>query len=290
MKHVPAFTASLIALSATQALTAQVTAAAQDTTAVVSPAAAPATDAPPIAIDTDKWKFALTPYFWLGAMDGDLSVKGRDISIHQDLGDVVDLIEDHLNFGLCVHFEAEKGRWGIFSDVLYMDLSGEHTGPGGLVRDVSSEQFVGELGGFYTLIEPKPRAEGGGSMPVRLDALAGFRVTWLENAINPALTGEVSETKAWIDPIVGARVAIDPTDWLRFSARGDIGGFDLAPGTTSKFAWQLVLDLSFRLSSTFNLELGYRWLSQDYEEGSGLNEFVYDITTAGPFIGMTIKF
>lgn len=255
---------------------------------VSTPAVAPATEAPALTPEAEKWKFRLTPYFWLGAMNGNLTVKGQNIGIHQDLSDVVNLLEDHFNFGACIHFEAEKGRWGIFTDVLYLDLGGEHAGPlGNLVQDVTSQQFIGELGGFYTLVEPKPRSEG--SMPFRVDALAGCRVTWLENSITPTLAAKVTDSQAWIDPIIGARMAVDPTDWLQFSARGDIGGFDIAPGTTTKFSWQIILDLSFRLSDLLNLELGYRWLSQDYEDGSGANLFVYDITTGGPFVGLTFK-
>lgn len=256
---------------------------------VSTPAVTPAANVQSIEVDVDKWKFRLTPYFWLGAMNGDLAVKGRTIDIHQDVGDVINLIDNHLNFGASLHFEAEKGRWGIFTDLLYLDLAGEHTGPLGIVvKDISSQQFIGELGGFYTVIAPKPRSEG--SMPFRVDALAGCRVTSLENSINPTLLGTVTESQTWIDPIIGARAAVDPLDWLQLSARGDIGGFDIAPGTTTKFSWQVILDVSFRLSDLLSLELGYRWLSQDFEDGSGANAFVYDITTGGPFLGLTFKF
>ena len=36
--------------------------------------------------------------------------------------------------------------------------------------------------------------------------------------------------------------------------------------------------------------LGYRILYQDYERGSGINKFAYDITTHGPIIGVQYRF
>jgi hypothetical protein len=36
--------------------------------------------------------------------------------------------------------------------------------------------------------------------------------------------------------------------------------------------------------------MGYRFLSTDYETGSGLNRFKYDILSQGPQLGLTLHF
>ena len=49
------------------------------------------------------------------------------------------------------------------------------------------------------------------------------------------MSASVEKSVGWVDPIVGARFAIDLTPKLALIGRGDVGGFDL--GSASKLTW-----------------------------------------------------
>jgi hypothetical protein len=66
--------------------------------------------------------------------------------------------------------------------------------------------------------------------------------------------------------------------------RGDIGGF----GVGSDLTWNLVGLVDFKPWKHVSLFGGYRALYQDYEDGSGVNEFKFDATMHGPILGLNI--
>lgn len=233
------------------------------------------------------WEFRLAPYLWLAAMDGDITVRGRTVSVDQDLSDVIDLLEDHFNGGAAAHFEAQKGRFGIFADAMYLSLKADRDTRLGTTIDAEFDQFIGELGLFYTLIDPKPDR---GMPTLRLDLLGGARYTWLQGELNTTRLGSRSDSRDWIDPIIGLRVDVGLAKWLSLQARGDIGGFGIDSGATSEFTWNIDAAASFHLAKWFNLNLGYRWLDYDYEDGSGRDRFAYDVTLSGPYLALEFRF
>jgi len=95
-----------------------------------------------------------------------------------------------------------------------------------------------------------------------------------------------SRTVDWWDPIVGGRYTYPFRDDLSFDLRGDIGGF----GVGSDLAWQLYPYVKWQFGERASLQAGFRWLSADYEEGSGLNQFLYDVVSEGAQVGVTLRF
>jgi hypothetical protein len=95
-----------------------------------------------------------------------------------------------------------------------------------------------------------------------------------------------SGTVDWWDPIIGARLTLPMGKAWTFNLRGDVGGF----GVGSDFAWQAFPWLSWQFSERGSLQAGYRAISTDYDEGSGLSEFRYDVVTQGPQLGVTYRF
>ena len=71
--------------------------------------------------------------------------------------------------------------------------------------------------------------------------------------------------------------------------RADVGGFDVG----SKFSWNALAAYSWefavRNGVTYSGILGYRALSVDYEQGSGVNKYQYDVVQHGPIMGLTVK-
>ena len=72
----------------------------------------------------DPWRFEVTPYFWLINFEGNLRyspIAGGSPHVEISNDDLLDM----LDFGFMLSGEARKGRWSIFTDVIYFDLSSE---------------------------------------------------------------------------------------------------------------------------------------------------------------------
>ncbi len=89
-----------------------------------------------------------------------------------------------------------------------------------------------------------------------------------------------------VDPLLGARVRRALNDRWQAHLRGDIGGF----GVGSDFTWNLEVDASVRVTERLSLIFGYRVLNIDYDEGVGLQRFLFDAGISGPRFGMALSF
>src|SRR6186713_1493321 len=96
----------------------------------------------------DTWQFRVEPYLWLPNIDGTLRFSIPPGTDGSPSVEVRNNILENLDFALIVAGEARKGAWAIFTDLIYLDFSGESaevksiTGPGGIVEvpaDVNSE-------------------------------------------------------------------------------------------------------------------------------------------------------
>jgi len=60
-------------------------------------------------------------------------------------------------------------------------------------------------------------------------------------------------------------------------------------GVGSDFAWQALGVVEWQPFQYASFLAGYRILDMDYEEGSGADYFRYDVSTAGPMLGLNFK-
>ena len=97
---------------------------------------------------------------------------------------------------------------------------------------------------------------------------------------------KVSETIDWIDPVVGARFAVDLTPKLLVIGRGDVGGFDLG-GSVSKLTWSTSAYLGWHFTPLISAYAGWKYLFVDRENDRG-NEI--DLALSGPVLGMAFTF
>ena len=104
----------------------------------------------------------------------------------------------------------------------------------------------------------------------------------IESTIRRVIPEEVSDTQAWVDPIIGFRGRYNLTDKCYFAARGDIGGF----GVSSDLTLNAFGAVGYQWNKTFSTELGYRYFYVDYAHDG----FVFDAATKGLFLGATFKF
>jgi hypothetical protein len=84
----------------------------------------------------------------------------------------------------------------------------------------------------------------------------------------------------------GVRLAVPGTGKSRVALAGSVGGFGLG----SDFASQVYPMIGYRISRLLEVGAACRAMGMDYSTGSGKEEFVYDITTFGPELGVGFHF
>lgn len=238
----------------------------------------------------DDWQFKLTPYAWALALDGDVTVKGQKSSPSVSFSEIF----DDLNYAVMLEGDLNKGRLGAFANLLYADL-GVTEKPGGPLRirlKTTVDVMWLAFGAYYRLGPWKLNSDKGDAGPkVVLDPYLGGRYTYLDAKIKVRDGGrQVDDEQDWVEPIVGMRTLWELTPNWSVIALGDIGGF----GAGSDFAWQAtgLVGHSFGLfgENDARFDVGYRALSQDYDTGSGSNEFEWDMTLHGPIMALAIHF
>src|SRR5262249_56122915 len=111
--------------------------------------------------------------------------------------------------------------------------------------DVTTRMWFVEFGAQYRVFDTTTDRVPG----VTFDVYAGGRYTNLELDVDTPAGPSLNQQVDWIDPLVGARVAVHFSEHWFMIVSGDIGGF----GVGSDIAW-----------SAMGL-LGYKW------QGAGLH-------------------
>jgi hypothetical protein len=218
--------------------------------------------------DTKAWDFQLVPfYLWAVNMEGDVTVKGTTTPLKLDFGEIFDSVEAVFT----AHFEGWwRQKWGFLFDISYIGIS-----DGQAILDVDFETVMTEFVGFYRF------AKG----PHALEPLAGIRYMSLDTEVDIlGVPFSIKEGEDWVDPIIGARYKYSITEKWSTLVRGDIGGF----GVGSDFTWNLAGLILFQPWKHVGFVGGYRALDVDYETGSGLSKFKYDVLMHGPIFGLNI--
>lgn len=218
--------------------------------------------------DTGDWKFNLAPlYLWAVSIDGDMTVKGTTAPLQIDFDEIVDNLEALFT----VHFEGmHNSGWGFLTDASYINIGDQQTTPGQTL-DVDFTTVMVEFAGTY-------RFSLGANA---LDLIGGIRYYDLDTEIDVVgVPPRIDKSQDWVDAMVGARYTCNFADKWNFKARGDIGlgGSDLT--------WNLAGIFKYQPWKNVSLLAGYRYMSIDYEDGSGADLFKYDVTMNGPLLGV----
>ena len=216
-------------------------------------------------------------------------------------------------------FEANKGQFGFFVDVVWAQLgipasAASYANPIAGVRlslqtnaAITQTMTIIEAAGLYEV----GKWPGSDQSFTALDAYAGGRFWNMSTQINLDLTGAIgfsdprlsqfdrSKTVGiadtgslyWADPMIGLRLRHQFTPSQHAFIRGDIGGFGLSG--SSQFSWQVAAVYSYTWQ--FNgyalaADIGYRALSTNVNFSNGANNSNLDLVIHGPLIGMTVKF
>jgi hypothetical protein len=145
------------------------------------------------ASETESWQFGVSIYGWFPDISGETSFTQPGGSNEFKIG--IENILENLEFTLMGMFDARKGRWGILTDVIYMDVENSKTGVreasiGGIQLPVNAtanvnldlESWIWTLTGYYRALNQNG---------LTLDVVAGARYLDVDQKINWSLAGNV---------------------------------------------------------------------------------------------------
>jgi hypothetical protein len=244
--------------------------------------------------DSNTWRFGLTLYLYGPSIDGNFAFPKRSGN-----GDIVvrsDDVFNSLNGAFMGAFEANNGQWGVFTDFLYVDVSGSKSGTrdfsiGGfdVPSSVSADLDLGIKGSAWTIAGEYRVLR---SREAVVDLLAGARLLDVKPRLSWGLSGNVgslpiasrggsSEIKAsnW-DAIVGVKGRFAFGNDLRWfiPAYADIGAGE------SDLTWQVAGGLGYSFS--WGDVLG-AWRYMKYDMKS--DQAVKDLSLNGPMIGVSFR-
>jgi hypothetical protein len=268
-----------------------VLALAAASTLLPNPAAAQAPQAP---WNAGQWRFAATLYAYLPTIDGSLSapLDSSSPSINVDAGTII----NDLKFTIMGTFDAHNGRWGVFTDLLYLNVGGNQSktrdftigstpAPGTATADVNLDLqgLVWTVAGEYRVMS---RPEW------TLDVVAGARLFDVKPKLSWSLYGDLGPTSVpsrsggseatasnW-DGIVGVKGG------YRFGANREwFVPYYVDVGTgQSDLTWQVAAGVgySFKWGDVIAM---WRYLDYDFKSGSPINDMNFN----GPMLGATFR-
>ena len=224
----------------------------------------------------ERWQVGVAPYLWMSGINGSVGQFGLP-PVHIDAS-FTDLLEN-LDMALMMVAEAKKGRFGIFTDLIYSDLSVGGTGPGGVLTvDLGTKMFTGTAMLEYSVLQDDRST---------LDLMAGARV-WAVNTDAsitsgvPPLNFTGNDDAVWVDPMIGVKGRTRLSEAFYLVGWGMIGGF----GVSSDLGWDVMGAVGYDVTERFSMVVGYRANGVDYQDGP----FVFDVVMDGPIIGGAYRF
>jgi hypothetical protein len=223
------------------------------------------------------WQVQATPYVWALSIVGTTGL--GDLNAHVDVT-FRDIVE-HLKAFFFGSAAARHGRWGFEIDVQYLEVEDRSITPPppSTGADYIAKQSMVEFGALYS--SPSTR-------PFAVDVLAGGRWWLLRNTLKlsspaqPATDLQLNE--GWVDPFVGMRLSADVSPRLFLQVHGDVGGF----GAGSRFTWQALGTVGYKIGSRWTMRAGYRDVDIDFKDDD--KQFRYDVGYRGPIVSASYRF
>lgn len=236
---------------------------------------------PALSVDGKPWKFMIAPYLWIPAQHGTVGSGPITAQVSMNVGQSWNALWDNFKFAGCLHLEANKDKWTVFGDIMYTNLGNEVRQT---VVNVDQKMGIFEIGASYAVFDDAlPGAEADSKVRFRVEPLAGVRIWYLDIDISDA-TRSRGPNETWVDGFAGARCELAFNEKFSMSARADVGT------GMSDLTWNILAMANYNFNRTIAVFAGWRWLSDDYSKGSGLDRFEYNIQFSGPFVGMKIMF
>jgi len=242
----------------------------------------------------DTWQFRASVYGYFPTVEGSSRFPsgGSGPTIDVDASDILDA----LKFTFMGTFEARKGHWGVFTDLIYLDLGDSKTGsrdfavggagiPAGVTANLGMDlkSWVWTVAGLYSLADTPHNST---------DLLFGARMVDLTQTLDWSLSGSLGAIGL---PGRAGRSELSGTNWdaivgLKGVATLDAGRRWVLPyyvdvGTgQSKLTWQALAGVGYSFDWA-TMTVAWRHLEYDFDSDKNLK----DIRFSGPFFGLTFR-
>ena len=227
------------------------------------------------AVANETWEWGGALYLW-GAGIGGTTAEGDDIDV--SFNDII----DNLDMAFMGVLQAQKGKWTLLADVIYLDVSAGQTSTANLIgQPVSADLDVGLKSWIVTAAAAYEVYE---TDTTRLNILGGGRYLYMDADLDfeiPAISlrERYSDSGSVIDAIIGARGEWRLNEKWYVNYHVDIGTGE------SDVTWQALAGLNYRFSKV-DAAFGYRYLKWEFDDDDTFDE----LDISGPYAGIRFSF
>lgn len=239
------------------------------------------------------WHYSATVYGWFPDIGGQTHFpSGAGGTIDVDISTIL----DHLKMTAQGSFEAHKGRWGGFGDLVYLDVGAAKSATRGVeiggtplpasvtaAMDFDLKSVFLSMAVTYRIVDASDAA---------LDVLLGARLATFEQTLDweftgnfgpmtpPPLTGNREASVDQWDAIAGirGRSQFGPEGHWALSYHFDVGTGD------SDLTWQAVLGVAYAFGWG-DLGVAWRYLDYDLDPDGPITDMNFN----GPALGATFR-
>lgn len=242
----------------------------------------------------ETWQWRATVYGWLPTISGSTELPsgsgGPSIVVDPDA------LLDNLDFTAMAALQVNKGRWGGFTDLVYLDLGASKTGfrdltvgDNQLPAEVNLDARLDVKSVIWTLAGTFRLSETAGNS---IDLLLGARMLKMDQTLDWTFNGNIESLEL---PGRSGRSKVEGTNWdaivgLKGHASLSANGkwfipyhLDLGAGD-SDFTWQAMAGIGHQFGWGSVL---LTWRHLDYDLASGSR--VADLDVSGPMIGASFQ-
>lgn len=137
----------------------------------------------------------------------------------------------------------------------------------------------------------RPRQNGDGYVfRFYADALGGARFYDVDMQFEQfdTLNGTNSFDDVWVEPTIGAKIGVELYEQFDIDVEVNFG---VGPfGDHSSWSWDVIAGFQWRPVENLGIQIGYRNLAFNLQDGDGADEFEWDGMLAGLYFGAVIKF
>ncbi len=242
---------------------------------------------------SDEWKFRAFIYMWAPQIKGSATFSGGNTA---DFDLKFHTIFDNLKMAGMGSIEAQKGRWGAFTDVIYMNVgaTGTRTRDGTidgvpLPVGVTANTGVGIKAWVWTLAGSY-RVQS--SQDLEMDVFAGARMLWLQPLLTYNFNVDVGPFAGTLR--VGSRTVTEQ-NWdaiVGVKGRAGIGAsrewfvpyyLDIGTGD-SDLTWQAMAGIGYAYPWG-EVIATWRYLDYNFKSSSKVN----DLKMNGPLLGVAFR-